>query len=91
MTSLKEQFIRVYNELQETTYRGPKSNLSITVEVIRSFLQDLNGCWKHKFLNKKAKFPEKKILAFFSRFIEHDKGHELEYKVQKVFCQKLCK
>ena len=47
---------------QGTNYKGPQAILTITVEVIRAFLQNLRGCWEHKFLKKKAIYPVKKTL-----------------------------
>ena len=66
----------------ETIYKGPQGNLTINVEVRRSYLQDPRGCWKHKFLKKKANFPVKKRFSPIpSRIIEHDKGQGTAYKV----------
>ena len=73
-----------HDKRQRTTYKVLKSNLTITVEDIGSFLKDLKGCRKHNFLNKKGKLPsEEKILAFFSRLIEHDKRQRTTYKCLK--------
>ena len=70
-----------HDKRQETSYKGPQGNLTINVEVIRPFLQDPRGCWKHKFLKKKAIFPvEKRFSPTYSRIIEHDKRPETTYK-----------
>ena len=66
---------------QGTTYKVPQGNLTINVEVIRPFLQDPRGCWRHKFLKKKAIFPVKKIWPTSSRIIVHDKHQETTSKV----------
>ena len=69
------------DERPETTYKGPQGNLTIKVEVKRSFLQDPRGCWKHKFLKKKATFPVKKRFSpIFSPIIEPDERPETTYK-----------
>ena len=44
---------------QKTIIKSPKGSLTITVQAITSFLQDI-GCRKQKTLKKKAKFPVKK-------------------------------
>ena len=55
--------------------------LTITVEVKRSFPQQLGVCWKHDFLKRKANFPVKKRLwPFISRKIECEKPHGMIYK-----------
>ena len=55
-----------HDERPDTTYKGPQVNLTINVEVERSFLQDPRGCWKHKFSKKKGKLSsEEKILTYF--------------------------
>ena len=47
-------------------YNCPQGILTIIVEVKRSFLQDLRGCWKHKLLEKKCNLcSEEKVLACF--------------------------
>ena len=67
---------------QGTAYKVPQGNLTINVEVIRPFLLDPRGCWKHKFLKKKANYPVKKRFSpISSRIIEHDKGQGTAYKV----------
>ena len=70
-----------HDKRQRTTYKGPQGNLTIHVEVKRPILQDPRGCWKHKFLKKKATFPVKKgFSANSSRIIEHEKRPETTYK-----------
>ena len=71
-----------HGKRQGTTYMGPQGKVTINVEVKRSFLQDPRGCWKHKFLKKKANCPVKKRFSpISSRIIEHDKGQGTAYKV----------
>ena len=53
------------DKLLGTFFEGQNVNLTITVEVIRSLLQHLTGCWKHKFLNKKQPFQWKKPCGPF--------------------------
>ena len=66
-----------HDKRQGTTYKVVQGNLTISAEVIRPFLQDPRGCWKHKFLKNKAIFPVKKRLwPIFSRIIELDKRPE---------------
>ena len=48
-----------------TICRRPKSLLTITVEVIRSYLQHLRCCWKHKFLKKRQPFQWRKKFGLF--------------------------
>ena len=70
-----------HDKRQRTTYKVPQSNLTTNVEVIRPFLQEPRGCWKHKFLKNRAKFPVKKRFSpISSRIIEHDKRPETTYK-----------
>ena len=64
------------NKRQKTTYKGPQGNLTSNVEVIRPFLHDPRGCWKYKFLKKKAIFPVKRFWPTSSRLIEHDERPE---------------
>ena len=71
-----------HGKRQGTTYMGPQGKVTINVEVIRPFLLDPRGCWKHKFLKNKAIFPVKKRFSpISSRIIEHDKGQGTAYKV----------
>ena len=54
-----------------TVCKCSKDFLTITMEVIRSFLQHMRGCWKHNFLKKKAIFPvRKKFMASFFSFFQ---------------------
>ena len=70
-----------HEKRQGTTYKGPQVKVTINVEVKRSFLQDPRGCWKHKFLKKKANFPVKKrVWPFSPRLIEHYIRPETIYK-----------
>ena len=60
---------------QRTICKGPQAVPTITVESMRAFFQDLSGCWKHKFLKKKAIFQVKKLLwPIFSFIIECHKA-----------------
>ena len=53
-----------WHKPQGTIFKGPKGFLTKTMEGVRSFLYDLTGCWKHKFLKKKGKLSgERKNLA----------------------------
>ena len=73
--------ITEHDKRQGTTYKVPQGNLTINVEVIRPFLLDPRGCWKHKFLKKKANCSVKKRFSpISSRIIEHDKGQGTTYK-----------
>ena len=54
-----------HDKRQRTTYEVPQGNLTFNVEIIRNFLHDPRGCWKHKFLKKKAIFPVKKDFRLF--------------------------
>ena len=73
--------IIVHDKLPETTYKGPQGNLTINVEVKRSFLQDPRGCWIHKFLKKKATFPVKnRFSPISSRITEHDERRRTSYR-----------
>ena len=49
-----------HHKCQRTSFMVPQAVLNITEEPIRAFFQDLRGCWKHKFLKRKAKLPVKK-------------------------------
>ena len=53
------------DKYQGTICKGPQSILTITVELIRSILQDLRGSWKHRFLEQKANFPVKKKFGLY--------------------------
>ena len=78
--------INEHDKRQETIYKGPQGTLTITVEGRRSFIQDLTGCCKQKFLNKKAIFPvRKRFWPIFSRNTNgtNIKGHIK--RVHKVF------
>ena len=76
--------IRDHGKCQGTNYKVPQGNLTNNVEVIRPFLLGPRGCWKHKFLKKKANFPVKKRFSpTSSRIIEHEKRPETTYKGRK--------
>ena len=51
-----------HDKCQGSFFKGSQDVLSFTVELLRAFFKDLRGCWKHKFLKKKAFFPVKKKL-----------------------------
>ena len=57
-----------HDKRQRKTYKGPQGNLTLTEEVIRSFLKDLRAWWKHKFFEKRQSFywRKKRRLLFFS-------------------------
>ena len=63
-----------FDKPQGTVFKGAKFILTITVEVIGSFIQDLRGCWKHNFFGKKSNFPVRKSFwPVFYRIFEFDK------------------
>ena len=45
--------INEHDKCQGTSYKGPQGVLTITVEVTRSFLLHLWGCWKTQFFEIK--------------------------------------
>ena len=72
-----------------TIYKDQKGFLTITVEVLGSIPWDQRGCWNCKKLREKGKvFSEEKILAYFSRIIEHEKCQRTLYKSQQGFFDK---
>ena len=72
--------ITEHDERRGTCYRGPEGNLTINVEVKRSFLQDPRVCWIHKFLKKKATTPVKiRLSPISSRITEHDERWGTSY------------
>ena len=55
--------------------------MTILVEVIRSLLWDLRGCFKQEIFEMKGKLTsEGKILSFSSRLIERNKPQRTIYK-----------
>ena len=57
-----------------TVYISSEASVTVTLEKLRSFLQDLRGCWKHIFFGKKANFPVRKSFwPDFYRIFEFDK------------------
>ena len=78
--------INEHDKRQETIYKGPQGTLTITVEGRRSFIQDLTGCCKQKFLNKKAIFPVKESFwPIFSRIIDCDKPQATIDRGRRIF------
>ena len=72
------------DKTQGTIYKGPQSIPTNTVEVTRSFLEHLRGCWKHKFFEKQRQaFPWKFFSPNFSPLIDCDKLQETRYKFSK--------
>ena len=75
-----------------TVCKCSKGFLTITMEVIRSFLQHMRGCWKHNFLKKKGNLPseEKNYGPLFLVFssVTNLKGGFV--RVFKVFSSFLC-
>ena len=72
--------IIVFDKPRRTLYTGPKGFPTLTVEVIRSFLQDLRGCYKQNFFGKKAISPvEKRFWPSSLRIIEDTKPHGTFY------------
>ena len=59
----------------------------MTLELIRSFLLHLIGCLKHKFLNKKAISPVRKITSpNISHYTEHEELQETtDQGTQSIF------
>ena len=53
------------------------------MDVIRSFLKDLGGWWKHKFLKKGNLSCEEKNLAYFSSKIDCEKPQGTIHEVPK--------
>ena len=75
---------------QGTKYKRPQGILTTTVGVIRSTLQDLRGCWKHKFLKIYATFPvEKRFWPFFLGLSSVTYLKRQTVRVQKVVWQLL--
>ena len=73
-----------------TINKGPKAILTGNLELKRACFWDLTGCWKHKFLKKKASSPVKKMFwPCFSRIIEHDKRQRTTYKGTQGFLTSL--
>ena len=71
---------------QGKIYEGPQGILTNTVEVTGLILLHLRGCWKHKFLKKKANFPVKKrFWPNFWRILEFDKPQLTRYTGQQSF------
>ena len=68
------------DKCQRTNCKSPKGVLAITVEVIRSFLWRLEGCWKHSFLKKGTISNENFLWPTFSRIFEHDKRQGTTYE-----------
>ena len=74
------------DKTQETLYNGPQAFVTITEEFIKAIFQDLRGCWKQIFEQKKADFPVmKKFCPPFFRFIQHDKIQGKFYKGPRGF------
>ena len=73
-------FYRIFqfDKTQGTVSINPEASLTNIDEKLRSFLQDLRGCWKKTtFWKKKAIFPVKKrFCPIFSLFIEYNKGQD---------------
>ena len=76
-----------FEKPQGTISISPKASLTVTDEKLRSFLQELKGCWKHIFLKKKANFPvRKRFCRIFSVYIEHNKcQHTFFFGQQGLF------
>ena len=73
-----------HNKRPETTYKGPKSFFTITVEVIK-FSLGPKRLLKTKVFEKKATFlVKKKFKPIFFPFIDCDKPHLKIYKGLKV-------
>ena len=74
--------ISKHDKHQGTTHKDPQGNLTITVEAIESFLQNLKRLLKTQVFEEKATFPKKKSLCpIFVRIIECDEPQHTVYKV----------
>ena len=74
-----------------TVYKCPKGYLTITLEVIISFLQDLRGCWKNNFSKKRQLFQWGKNYG--SHFLVLSNVTNLKrrfVRIHKVFSPLLC-
>ena len=80
-------FSRIFelDKPQGTVFKGPETSLTITLKVIRSFLQDLRGCLKQFFEKKVKKFPlRKSFWPIFSLIFEFDKPQGTVFKDPKA-------
>ena len=74
-----------------TIYEGPKGFLTNTVDVIRSFSQDLRFCWKQIFWKKGNLSSDKKILVFFLALSSVINLKRQYMRVPKIFWRLLWK
>ena len=76
---------------QGTIFKGPQAILTITVELIRAFLEDLRGCWKHQFLKKRQYFQWKRLCGLFFLVLSNVTNLRVQFlRVHKLFWQ-LCR
>ena len=84
----KFSHIIVHDKLERKSYKSAQGNLTFTVEVVRSFLKDLRGWWKDKFLKKTGSLSiEEKVWPKFLALssVTNPKGQFI--RIQKVFWQ----
>ena len=60
-----------FDKPQGTVYVSPEASLAITDKKLRSFLQDLRGCWKNNFLKEKHSFQLRRDFAAFFLFLSN--------------------
>ena len=71
---------------RRTVCKGLKGILTNTEEFVKSFVQHLRACGKHKFLKKKATFPVIKVLSPFFLVLTAITNFKRQFwRVQKVF------
>ena len=74
----------------KTTYKVAQGILTFIVEVIRWFLQNLRGCWKHKFLKKRQSFEWRKnfgLIFLVSSSVKNLSGKTVFSRWQKILAQ----
>ena len=69
---------------------GPKGFLTITVEVIRSFLQDLKGLREQKFLKKRQSFQRRNYFGLIFLPLSVVMNHRDGLKESKRYFDKYC-
>ena len=82
--------INEYDKPQKTIIKGSRKIVTIIMDVIRSFPQDLRGCWKHKLLKKKANLSGKKGLAALLSFFRVWRTSVNNLYWSKKFCDNYC-
>ena len=75
----------------KTVFKCQKSSLTITVEVIISFLQDLRGSWKNNFPKKRQSFQWGKVYGHLFLVLSSRTNRRVRFiRVFKVFSPLLC-